>query len=124
MSHIKGQAGRGGRTGAIGFIASGTLAGSAILFLPIAVFSLIAWQTFGSAPQGTVTHFLVITVAVLGFSVFTGNTGIVSFGHAAFMGLSAHITGALTIPVAQKAIFLPACLPSWPAWRCISCSPA
>ena len=112
MSHSERQTGSNGRVGAAGLIASGTLAGSAILFLPIAIFSLIAWQTFGSAPQGTVTHFLVITVAVLGFSVFTGNTGVVSFGHAAFMGLAAHITGVLTIPAAQKGIFLPD-LPPW-----------
>ncbi len=111
VSHQEGQTGKVGR-GGVGFIASGTLAGSAILFVPIAIFSLIAWQTFGSAPQGTVTHFLIITVAVLGFSVFTGNTGIVSFGHAAFMGLAAHITGVLTMPVAQKGVFLPD-LPSW-----------
>ena len=112
MSHVEGQSQQGGRGNAMRFVASGTLAGSAILFVPIAVFSLIAWLTFGAAPQGTVTHFLVITIAVLGFSVFTGNTGIVSFGHAAFMGLGAHITGALTIPVAQKAVFLPD-LPVW-----------
>ena len=88
------------------------LAGSALLFLPIAAVSLAAWQTLGSAPQGTVTHYLILTVAVLAFSTFTGNSGILSFGHAAFMGLAAHIAGVLTIPVQQKAIFLPD-LPSW-----------
>jgi branched-chain amino acid transport system permease protein len=111
VSHIDGQTGKSGR-GTAGFVASGTLAGSALLFVPIAIFSLVAWQTFGSAPQGTVTHFLIITIAVLGFSVFTGNTGVVSFGHAAFMGLAAHITGVLTMPVAQKGVFLPD-LPPW-----------
>jgi branched-chain amino acid transport system permease protein len=93
-------------------IAPGALAGSALLFLPIAVLSLIGWQVLGSAQQSTVTHMLIMIVAVLAFSSFTGNSGILSFGHAAFMGLSAHITGALTIPQAQKAIFLPD-LPAW-----------
>jgi len=92
--------------------APGALAGSALLFVPIAIVSLIAWQTLGSAPQGTVTHYLILTVAVLAFSTFTGNSGILSFGHAAFMGLAAHITGVLTMPVAQKGIFL-GDLPPW-----------
>ena len=83
-----------------------------MLFIPIALVSLLAWQTLGTASQSTVTHYLVLTVAVLAFSTFTGNSGILSFGHAAFMGLSAHITGLLTIPVAQKAIFL-GDLPPW-----------
>jgi branched-chain amino acid transport system permease protein len=94
------------------FIPPGTLLGSLLLVVPIAVFALIAWQTFGSALQGTVTHYLLMTVAVLAFSIFTGNSGILSFGHAAFMGLAAHITGVLTIPAAQKAVFLPD-LPLW-----------
>ena len=94
------------------FVPPGTMMGSLLLAVPIAIFALIAWQTFGAALQGTVTHYLVITVAVLSFSIFTGNSGILSFGHAAFMGLAAHITGILTIPVAQKAVFLPD-LPAW-----------
>ncbi len=89
-----------------------TLAGSALLFVPIAAVSLVAWQTVGPAPQGTVTHYLILTVAVLAFSTFTGNSGILSFGHVAFMGLAAHISGLLTIPPAQKGVFLPD-VPSW-----------
>ncbi|MBN35476.1 MAG: ABC transporter [Rhodospirillaceae bacterium] len=93
-------------------VAPGAVAGGMMLFIPIALVSLLAWQTLGTASQSTVTHYLVLTVAVLAFSTFTGNSGILSFGHAAFMGLSAHITGLLTIPVAQKAIFL-GDLPPW-----------
>ena len=89
-----------------------SLAGSALLFVPIAAVSLVLWQTAGSALQGTVTHYLILTVAVLAFSTFTGNSGILSFGHAAFMGLAAHVTGLLTMPVQQKAVFLPD-LPPW-----------
>ena len=88
------------------------LAGTLLILVPIALVSLLVWQTAGAALQGTVTHYLVLTVAVLAFSAFTGNSGILSFGHAAFMGLAAHVTGVLTIPVAQKAIFLPD-LPLW-----------
>lgn len=93
-------------------VAPGTLAGSAILFVPVAVASLFAWQALGLAWQGTITHFLIITIAVLALSTFTGNSGVLSFGHAAFMGLAAHVSGVLTIPAAQKGIFLPD-LPPW-----------
>ena len=67
-------------------VARGTLAGSAMLFLPVAVASLIAWQALGLAWQGTITHFLIITIAVLALSTFTGNSGVLSFGHAAVHG--------------------------------------
>ena len=94
------------------FVARESLVGSALLFVPIAAVSLVLWQTTGPALQGTVTHYLILTVGVLAFSTFTGNSGILSFGHAAFMGLAAHITGVLTMPVQQKAVFLPD-LPPW-----------
>lgn len=98
--------------GVMRLLPQGTVPGSLILIVPIVIVTLLAWQTVGAAMQGTVTHYLVMTVAVLAFSIFTGNSGILSFGHAAFMGLAAHITGVLTIPPAQKAIFLPE-LPMW-----------
>ncbi len=93
-------------------VSSPLLAGSLFTLVPIAAVCLVVWQTGGAALQGTVTHYLLLTVAVLAFSAFTGNSGILSFGHAAFMGLAAHVTGVLTIPVAQKAVFLPD-LPLW-----------
>ena len=92
--------------------APGALAGSLMLFVPVAIVSLIAWQMLGLAWQGTITHYLVLTVAVLSLSIFTGNSGILSFGHAAFMGLAAHLSALLTIPISQKSIFLPH-LPIW-----------
>ena len=93
-------------------VAPGTLAGSAMLIVPIAVVSLAGWQMLGLAWQGTIAHYLILTVAVLALSTFTGNSGILSFGHASFMGLAAHLTAMLTIPLAQKGIFLPD-LPAW-----------
>lgn len=94
------------------YLATRSLAGSALLYVPLAIACLVIWQVAGNAFQGTVTHFLILTVMVLALSIYTGNSGILSFGHAAFMGLAAHISGVLTIPVAQKAIFLPD-LPPW-----------
>ncbi len=95
-----------------GRLPPGALFGSLVLLVPIAAFALLAWQLFGRAPQATVTDYLIATVAVLAIASFTGHSGILSFGHVAFMGLAAHITGVLTIPLAQKAVFLPD-LPAW-----------
>ena len=53
----------------------GTLAGSAMLFVPMAVVSLAVWTMLGLAWQGTITHYLILTVAVLALSTFTGNSG-------------------------------------------------
>jgi branched-chain amino acid transport system permease protein len=44
-----------------------------------------------------VTVFLINLVAVVALGVFTGNSGIVSFGHAGFMGLAAYTSGILSM---------------------------
>ncbi|MBC7076855.1 MAG: branched-chain amino acid ABC transporter permease, partial [Synergistales bacterium] len=35
-------------------------------------------------------------IAVLGLAIFTGFTGLFSFGHAAFMGIGAYVSAILT----------------------------
>lgn len=58
------------------------------------------------------TMALVSVVFVCGLSVFSGNSGIMSFGHVAFMAIGAYTTAYLTIPVPlKKALFSD--LPSW-----------
>lgn len=55
----------------------------------------------------TVTETLVIVLVVVGLSIFVGNSGVLSFGHIAFMALGAYVTAWLTIPPALKAATLP-----------------
>ena len=50
--------------------------------------------------------FMNLTVAI-GLQVFMGNTGVVSFGHVSFMGLSAYAVSLLTIPLALKKTLIP-----------------
>lgn len=45
---------------------------------------------------------LVSTVVVLGISIYSGNSGIMSFGHVAFMAVGAYVAAYLTIPPAVK----------------------
>ncbi|TIV70596.1 MAG: ABC transporter, partial [Mesorhizobium sp.] len=47
-----------------------------------------------------------------GLTVYSGNSGILSFGHVGFMALGAQISASLTIPPALKASALPL-LPSF-----------
>lgn len=45
---------------------------------------------------------LVAVVFVTGLSTFTGNSGVMSFGHVTFMAMGAYTTAYLTIPVQLK----------------------
>jgi len=52
-----------------------------------------------------VTIFLINLVAVVGLGVFVGNSGVLSFGHAGFMGLAAYASGILSMdPVVRDTI--------------------
>ncbi|WP_189561948.1 branched-chain amino acid ABC transporter ATP-binding protein/permease [Mesorhizobium sp.] len=65
-----------------------------------------------SASKLTYVNALVSLIAVLGLTVYSGNSGILSFGHVGFMALGAQISASLTIPPALKASALPL-LPSF-----------
>ena len=60
----------------------------------------------GSMSQ-IVLIFGINTIMVIGFQVFVGNTGLVSFGHVAFMAIGAYGAGIVSIPVADKSYLLP-----------------
>jgi branched-chain amino acid transport system permease protein len=84
-----------------------------MVLLIIAV-AIIAFVFGGPAIQRVVAYAAIMLTAVVGLQIFSGNTGIVSFGHAGFMGIGAYITGILTMPAAMQATTLPA-LPSFMA---------
>ena len=82
--------------------------GSLWLIAPLAVLALIAQFSFGPALQGTITYFFIAMMAVVSFGIFSGNSGILSFGgHVGFMGLGAHIAALLTIPPENMKSVLP-----------------
>ena len=49
-----------------------------------------------------VNNFFITLLMVLGHQIFTGNSGIVSFGHIAFMAIGAYASALLTISPAIK----------------------
>jgi branched-chain amino acid transport system permease protein len=90
----------------------GAVAGWLLLSVILAV--LVGWvQAAGTAQlQRVVTDFLLTAVLVLGLQVFVGNSGIVSFGHMAFVGVGAYTAALMTIPPAIKEQALTG-LPGW-----------
>ena len=70
--------------------------------------AMAAVQGFGStASERTFVVFLVNVMLVISLQVFIGNSGIVSFGHVAFMGIGAYTTALLTIPPILRTSQLP-----------------
>ncbi|MEO3779802.1 branched-chain amino acid ABC transporter permease [Micromonospora sp. B11E3] len=57
----------------------------------------------GVAISRVATLTLISVVFVAGLSIFSGNSGIMSFGHVAFMAIGAYTTAYLTIPTGLKA---------------------
>ncbi len=73
----------------------------------VAVATLVTGFAFGANGERIATLFLIYLCAVLSISVFTGGSGITSFGHAAFMGIGAYVSGILTMPKALQVSALP-----------------
>jgi branched-chain amino acid transport system permease protein len=83
------------------------LLGGLLLCLPLVLFAVLFSQFGGASLQRTYTLFLINLIAVLGLGLFSGNSGILSFGHVAFIGLGAYLSGILTLPLDTKASTLP-----------------
>jgi branched-chain amino acid transport system permease protein len=83
------------------------LAGTLSLGLPLVAFSAIVVILLGPTEQQVTQTFLISLVAVVGFQVYSGNSGIITFGHVAFMGIGAYASGLLTVPAVIKATALP-----------------
>ena len=62
--------------------------------------------------QRLMTLYCVNLCAVLAFQIFNGNSGVVSFGHTAFMAVGAYVSAWLTMPTALLRTSLPN-LPEW-----------
>lgn len=63
--------------------------------------------TLPSATQLLVTSSLVLLTGVMALQIFSGNSGILSFGHVGFVGIAAYTTGILVMPAAVKQTSLP-----------------
>ncbi len=74
------------------------LVGAALLAGLLAL--AIQWVEFAGSPtdKRVALTFLVNLVAVIGIQTFMGNSGVVTFGHVAFVGVGAYTSALLTTP--------------------------
>ena len=85
---------------------------AAALAALVCVVTLLAWLIFGLSGKRLMTLFCVNLCGVLAFQLFSGNSGVVSFGHTAFMGVGAYVSAWLTMP----STLLKTTLPNLPTW--------
>jgi branched-chain amino acid transport system permease protein len=89
-----------------------TLTGTALLLAPLVLVGVLVHASGSHLAETTLIAFYLDGILVLGFQVFTGLSGIISFGHVAFMAIGAYAAALVTIPTAVKVTQLPT-LPSW-----------
>ena len=86
--------------------------GVLILGLPLVLLAVLAETVFPPSLARLVTLFLIYVVAVIGNQIYSGNSGIISFGHAGFMAVGAYASALLTINPSLLSTSLPN-LPQW-----------
>jgi branched-chain amino acid transport system permease protein len=72
---------------------------------------LVTWLVFQGINNvywtSVAVKFFITVIVVLGLQMFSGNSGVLSFGHVAFMAVGAYTSAFLTIPLALKQISFP-----------------
>ena len=83
------------------------LNGGTALAVPVIAVGLVVAFFFGPAVERIYMVFLINLMVVIGMGVYSGNSGIMSFGHLSFMAVGAYVSGILTISANLKKISLP-----------------
>ena len=85
----------------------------ALLVLVLVVLALAGGgAVVGSSIERTIAVFFISLTAIAAMGLYSGNSGVLSFGHVAFMGVGAYAAALLTLPANIKGATLPA-LPGW-----------
>jgi ABC-type branched-subunit amino acid transport system permease subunit len=102
------SAGRLGVLGGLGELwVIRALLSSALISGVLAAGVLIVYNTSNAVTQNVVMIFLINLVVVVGLQTFTGNSGVVSFGHVAFMAIGAYVAAITTTSAAIKQSLIP-----------------
>ncbi len=80
---------------------------AALVAVPLVASTVLVVLLGNAGFVRTLTVFFITLSLVLGFQVFIGNSGVLSFGHVAFMGIAAYASSLLTMSPETKASFLP-----------------
>lgn len=75
--------------------------------MALVVLVALASKLFSESVQLQFQTALVVTAMVVGLYTFTGNSGVISFGHVSFVGVGAFAAGMMSVPVGQKAGVFP-----------------
>ena len=91
----------------------------------VALVVLVALLGSGTsdATQQTVATALIYVIATVALYLFAGNSGVLSFGHVAFMAVGAYTTALVSIPLGLKHVTLPH-LPGFLASASVGTTPA
>ncbi len=83
-----------------------SLGGAALLAGALALVGLWGWQWAGHATETKIERFFINVILVVALQVFSGNSGILSFGQMAFVGAGAYAASILTVDPALKPTLL------------------
>jgi branched-chain amino acid transport system permease protein len=86
-----------------------------VLLIGLVLLAVLAGVSGDVTIARVATLAVVSVVFVAGLSIFSANSGVMSFGHVAFMAVGAYTTAYLTIPVNLKAALFTN-LPGWLSW--------
>lgn len=78
-----------------------------IVAVPLTLLAIFAVVALSAADQRVVLSFFVTVALALSIQTFSGSTGIMSFGHVAFMGVGAYLATAFMVPPAILSSFAP-----------------
>jgi branched-chain amino acid transport system permease protein len=90
----------------------GVARGSVVLLVPLLLIAVLGNVLADPSSLRVVINFFITLIIVLGLQMFTGNSGVVSYGHVAFVAVGAYVTGWLTVPVVIKQDIFKG-LPDW-----------
>ncbi len=82
-----------------------------MLFIAVAAVAVVSGFTSATIARSLVV-FLISLTAISAMGLYSGNSGILSFGHLAFMAVGAYASSLLTLPANIKGATLPG-LPDW-----------
>lgn len=77
--------------------------GSAYLLVPLLLASLYAGFAASATEERIIVNMLIAVVLVIGIQIFSGNSGILTFGHVAFLGVGAYVAAIATMSPERKA---------------------
>lgn len=72
----------------------------------LVVVAVVIGSAGGTTTDSATVNGLILLILTVGLSTFVGNSGVFSFGHAAFMGLGAYTTAVLTMSDVQQRVQL------------------